>query len=112
MTDIKKLANQFLDLPPDARAPGARMLRQIAHDVQTPLSTLAMEVFSVRLLLGKLDPSSSASPLERSKAFAGVNEIFANMERASSQISEYMNQLPTVDDPDRGDEATGTRETR
>lgn len=96
MTDARKLANHFLDLPSEARAPATRLLRQIAHDVQTPLSTLAMEVFSTRLLLTKLDPSNSASPSERSKALSSLSEIFANMERASSQISEYLNQLTSL----------------
>jgi hypothetical protein len=107
MTDTKKLASHFFGLPVDARALAARMLRQVAHDVQTPLSTLAMEVFSIRLLLNKLDPSSSAPALERARAFASLNEIFTNMERASSQISEYMNELPNIETSEHADPESG-----
>lgn len=97
MTIAAKLEAHFRGLPSEARAPGTRLLRQIAHDLQTPLSTLAMEVFSIRLLLKNLDPSSSASPPERAKAFAELNEIFVNMERASSQLSEYLGQLTNLE---------------
>ena len=93
MSNATKLSGHFFSLPAEARAPAKQLLRQIAHDVQSPLSTLAMEVFSIRLLLGKLEPSSSAPAAERLKAFAGLQEILVNMDRASLQLSEYLSEV-------------------
>lgn len=98
MTNTEKLASTFLSLPSEARPTAARLLRQVAHDVQSPVSTLAMEVFSIRLLLGQLESASSGTSAARnSKVLADLHEISANMERASGQLSEYLNQLTSFE---------------
>lgn len=101
MSKPSALSSQFHALPVDARRPAARLLRQIAHDIQSPLGTLAMEVFSARMLLNQLERSSSGLPeAQGRKALADLNAISANMERASNQLAEYLNQLTTLEAAD------------
>lgn len=85
-----RVLDLFASLPEEARAPAARLLCQIAHDLQSPLSTLAMEVFSVRLVLGNLGSSNAAA------ALTNLDEISVNMERASAQLAEYLASLASL----------------
>lgn len=98
MTDIEKLLVVFRSLPNDARSTTAKLLRQIAHDLQSPLSTLSMEVYSAQMLLDQLDTASSATQIRTVRANLGA--ISANMERASSQLAEYLSDLASISDRD------------
>jgi hypothetical protein len=92
--DTRKISSLLSSLPVEARDAAEGLLRQLTHDVQTPLATLAMEIFSFRLLLGKLGPSSSSlSDPDVSKRIASLSEISENMERASTELSDYLSEL-------------------
>lgn len=96
MTNTEKLSNTFQSLPAELRPAAAKLLHQVAHDVQSPLSALSMEVFSIRMLLGQLEPASSVTSVRDPKLLANLNAISANMERASTQLAEYLKFLTTL----------------
>ncbi|HWA78162.1 MAG TPA: hypothetical protein VG937_37760 [Polyangiaceae bacterium] len=96
MTNTEKLSNTFQSLPAELRPLAAKLLNQVAHDVQSPLSALTMEVFSIRMLLGQLEPASSVTSVRSPKLLANLNAISSNMERASNQLAEYLKFLTTL----------------
>ena len=78
----------------EARTEVRRVLRQLAHDLNTPISTLTMEVFSARMLLDKLRPSTRAGEKPDSvKVLSDLGEICSNLEHASSGLTEYVSTL-------------------
>ncbi|TAN40121.1 MAG: hypothetical protein EPN22_17530 [Nitrospirae bacterium] len=88
MTGMAKFETLFEAIPADARPHVARVLRQVVHDINTPLSTLAMEVFSARQTLTKLHTIH-----EGVEVVASLTGICSNAERATSELSEYVAAL-------------------
>ncbi len=75
----------------EARLELARVMRQLAHDLNTPIATLAMEVFSAQMMLDKLRPPAQADkPEEAARALSNLKDICANLEDVSSSLKEYM----------------------
>jgi len=93
MTNAEKLSNAFQALPAELRPTVAKLLGQVAHDLQSPLSTLGMEVFSIRMLL---DQASSGGREQNTKLFANFAAISSNMERVSNQLAEYLSCLASL----------------
>jgi len=94
MSNAKTLTSLIDDVPPEARQHVVRLLRQVVHDIATPLSTVSMEVFSAKILLGELRPSTSAGLRSGSgKALSDLEEICSNLERASSSLARYADAL-------------------
>lgn len=92
-----KVIERFQLVPPEARPAVAELLRQISHDLQSPLSALTMDGFSIQLLLKQLTPASGEpSPADRAKAMAGLEAISGNIERASSRVLEYLGLLGSL----------------
>jgi PAS domain S-box-containing protein len=73
--------------PPSVPLSPLKFLRQVSHDLNAPISTLTTEVFSARQLLGKLR-SGSFGTSESSRALSALEEICANVEHASSGLTE------------------------
>lgn len=85
--DLKRLIDA---MPAEVRPQVERVLRHVAHDVRTPVSTIVMDVFSARRLIGSLE--DSVRP-ESGKALADLAEICSNLEHASSNLGEYLDSL-------------------
>lgn len=102
MSHPSKLRAHFAALPPDAKGPAGELLAQISHDLKGPIATLAMECFSAKMLLGRANPHASALQLQT--LAKQLDEISNNLERASTQLSDYLAELGTLYDPDATDE--------
>lgn len=90
MSDAGKLRRLLEGAQPEARALASRVLRQIAHDLNTALSAITMDVFSARMTLDKLRPAAGAGKmLPSSQALSLLGEICANLEHASTGLTEY-----------------------
>lgn len=85
-----KLESLIEQVRAEARPDVGRVLRQLAHDINTPISTLAMDMFSVRLLLEKL---AGVNIPQQTKTISDLTEICANLERTSSRLAEYASAL-------------------
>ncbi len=97
MSDAVKLRSLVDGVPPEARPEVARVLRRLAHDLNTPISTLTMEVFSARMLLDKLRPSARVGGKpESAQALSELEEICSNLEHASSSLTEYVSGLSAL----------------
>lgn len=98
-----KLRQTFASLPAEAQPAVMVLLRQIAHDLQSPVSALSMEAFSIQHLAtelqGKPADVSTANALHAVKA---LNEISANVERAAGGILEYIGLMSRLDSESRG----------
>ncbi len=81
-------------LPPEARPHAARLLRQVAHDLGTPISTLVMEAFSARLLLDRIGRSpGEVLPVGAAETVSELRELCANLEHATAGVTAYVSAL-------------------
>lgn len=85
---LKKLLEQ---VRPEARPELANVLRHVAHGMNTPISTLIMEVFSGSILLEKLRSSMElGAKSDGIDALADLQDICANLERASLSLADHV----------------------
>ena len=90
MSSPAKVTNLVERIPAELRPHLAPLLRQLAHDLKTPLSTFTMEIFSARLLLNKLrGPAGDNTRAESRSALSGLDEVHANLELAVAAMSAY-----------------------
>ncbi|HET9932135.1 MAG TPA: hypothetical protein VFQ35_15635, partial [Polyangiaceae bacterium] len=99
MTDASKVRAHFAALPSDAKPPAAELLAQISHDIKGPIATLAMECFSARMVLRKARQNASGEHVQT--LAKQLEEISNNLERASTQLSDYLAALTTLRDADK-----------
>lgn len=99
MSDAVTLKGLVEQVRTEARPEVARVLRQLVHDLNTPISTLTMEVFSARMLLDKLRPATRAGVKpESAQALSDLEDICSNLKHASSSLTEYVSGLSVLAD--------------
>jgi hypothetical protein len=97
-----KLRRVYASLPAEAQTAVMELLRQVGHDLQSPLSALTMEAFSIQHLVGQLERNSGGSAAAL-PAIAALNEISANVERAAAGMLTYLSVMSQLD-TDTGEE--------
>ncbi len=81
-------------MPPELRPMVARLLNRLAHDLNTPTSTLTMELFSARMLLDKLRPSArKGENPDSARALLDLAEICSNLDHALSGLTKHVSML-------------------
>lgn len=97
MNTQTRLVGMLASVPSDARLHVERLLRQIVHDVNAPLATFSMEVFSARQLLENAGPAAPEGQTALgSDSLTELAAIFANLESASSALSTYLGMLASL----------------
>lgn len=98
MTDIEEVARLVAEAPDAARPAVAGLLRQVAHDLSTPVSTFSLEVFSARRVLEHVQAVGARGAGEQLEL---LREILENLECSTSILVEYaeaLSQLANGDD--------------
>jgi signal transduction histidine kinase len=86
-------------MSPNARTEVAALLRLLTHDLNTPIATFSMDLYSARMLLEDLRAASLESPRpDTAKALLQLEGICTNLEHASSKLAEYVSFLVGVRD--------------
>lgn len=94
MSKADTLTSLVDQVPPEARPELLRLLRQLKHNLTTPISTLAMEVYSAQLLLERLRSSLGESRRpEDVRTVSELEEICNNIERVSSALASSVSAL-------------------
>jgi hypothetical protein len=91
-----KLRRVYASLPADAQTAVMELLRQVGHDLQSPLSALTMEAFSIQHIGAQLQRNSAGSAAAV-QAIAALNEISANVERAAAGMLGYLSVMSQLD---------------
>ncbi len=89
MKDKAKLATLVQALPKEAGPHVARLLRQLAHDLDTPLSTFTMDVYSARALVEDLASTTE----DRGALLVQLVSVLDNLEAATLGMRELSQTL-------------------
>lgn len=90
MGDAVSLNHLISSISPDTREQITPVLRRLAHDLNTPVATLTMDLFSARRLLDRLQNSRpSASGPEAVQGLSDLAEVCANLELTVTNLTQY-----------------------
>jgi signal transduction histidine kinase len=98
MTDAAQ-RQRLHDAIDSAGQPSARLVRQVVHDLRTPLSTFSMEFFTVQLLMAQLRDALAEvdpPPPSMTKIVADLDEIHANLRQALDELDGYVRHLASL----------------
>lgn len=93
MSNGARIASSVAAMTPEVRAHVNALLRQIVHDINTPISTVSMEVFSARILLSRLREIGGEDSTESARIIEEILGICENMERTTLKLSDCASNL-------------------
>ena len=81
-------------IPPACRPAVGHLLRRIAHDLNTPLSTVTMEAYSATRLLQRLRTGTGS---ERATVSSELDDGLTNLRAATNQLAALVAALTALE---------------